>query len=141
MATVVHGRPIVRGAAQGELLFSPEPLSLWGGYEPASGEIIDRRHPLSGQTAGGKILVLPASRGSSTTTAVLLESVRRGTAPAALVTRGVDSFFALASVVAEELYGHGVPIVALPADEFDRIPAAGAARLAEDGTLEIEESG
>ena len=53
-----------------------------GGYDPATGEITDRRHPLSGQMAAGRVLVLPSARGSSTTTAVLLEAIQRNTAPA-----------------------------------------------------------
>lgn len=139
MAIVIRGRPIVAGQADGELLVSAEPLSLWGGYDHRSGEIIDRRHPLSGRSGRGKVLALPASRGSSTSSAVLLEAVRSGTAPAALVTRGVDSFTALASIVAQELYGTALPIVALPAEDFDRLPQSGMARIDRDGTIEIEE--
>lgn len=141
MAVIMQGRAVVAGAAQGDLLVSGEALSLWGGYDARSGEIIDRRHPLSGQVASGKILALPASRGSSTTTAVLLEAVRSGSAPAALITRGVDSFFALASLVAEELYGSGLPVVALTAEDFDKLPLAGKAVIDMDGTIEIEGAG
>jgi len=64
--------PIIPGAASGRALVSSEPLSFWGGYDYHTGEIIDRRHPLSGQIAAGRVLCLPFSRGSSTTTAVLL---------------------------------------------------------------------
>ena len=48
MERVMQGEPIVAGAAQGEALVSDEPLSFWGGYDYHTGEIIDRRHPLSG---------------------------------------------------------------------------------------------
>ena len=74
----MKGRPLIPGQAQGELLLSHEPLSFWGGYNQHSGEIIDRRHPLSGQMAAGKVLAIPFSRGSSTTTAVLLEAILKG---------------------------------------------------------------
>ncbi|MEE9512604.1 MAG: DUF126 domain-containing protein, partial [Anaerolineales bacterium] len=86
MAYVIQSRPLVAGSAVGEVLLSDKPLSFWGGYDASTGEIIDRRHPLSGEFAAGKILALPFSRGSSTTTAVLLESMRGGTAPAAILT-------------------------------------------------------
>src|SRR5512136_2776051 len=112
MAVLTHGRPLVRGAAKGKALVSDEPLSFWGGYDYHTGEIIDRRHPLSGQNAAGTVLVIPFTRGSSTTTAVLLEAVRAGTAPTAIVTTGVDSFFALASIVADEMYAKPIPILA-----------------------------
>ncbi len=96
MARIIEGKPLVAGAAKGSALKTDEPLSFWGGYDQWTGEIIDRRHPLSGQNAKGKILVVPASRGSSTTTAVLLEAIRNGNAPAAIVVSCVDRFFALA---------------------------------------------
>src|SRR5262249_14489227 len=100
-ARVIAGRAIVDGAADGEALVTAEALSFWGGYDFHTGEIIDRHHPLAGVRAAGRILAVPFSKGSSTTTAVLLEAVRAGTAPAAIVTTGVDSFFALASIVAD----------------------------------------
>ncbi len=100
----LRGRALIPGSARGAALVSREPLSFWGGYDWKTGEIIDRRHDLSGVIAKDRILAIPFSRGSSTTTAVLLEAIRAGTAPAAIITTGTDFFFALASVVADELY-------------------------------------
>lgn len=102
---------VVAGAAEGRLVVSPAPLSFWGGYDAATGEVIDRRHPLSGQRLAGCVLALPWTRGSSTTTAILLEAVRLGNAPAAILLPKVDTFIALASVVAHELYGRGFPVL------------------------------
>src|SRR5262245_42642314 len=115
---MIAGRPVVAGAARGEALVTSEPLSFWGGFDFKSGEIIDRHHPLAGVRAAGRILAVPFSKGSSTTTAVLLEAVRAGTAPAAMLTTGVDSFFALASIVAGEMYGRSFPVIALDAADF-----------------------
>ena len=77
----MHCRVLAPGTAAGYVLASTEPLSFWGGYNPETGEIIDRRHPLSSSVAKGRVLVLPETRGSSTSTAVLVESLRRGTSP------------------------------------------------------------
>lgn len=121
MERVITAIPVVPGEVEGELLVSSEPLSFWGGYEAETGLIIDRRHPLNGQYGAGKILAVPFSRGSSTTTAVLLESIRRGNAPAAILTTGVDMFFALAAFVAEELFEDNLPVFALEADDFQRL--------------------
>ena len=109
MAELIRGQVVVAGTAAGELLVSRAPLSFWGGYDSRTGEIIDCRHPLSGQIAAGRVLALPNTIGSSTTTAVLLEAIRAGTAPAAILTIGVDSFLALASVVSNEMYGRVIP--------------------------------
>ncbi len=126
---------LVAGVATGSLLFSKEPLSFWGGYDSESGELIDRRHPLSGQIAACRVLALPATRGSSTTTAVLVEAIRQGTGPAALVTRGPDTFLALACIVAREMYGSNPPVVSLEPDEFDRLEGAAEVRIDEDGVF------
>ncbi len=118
MRRVIQGQVVVAGAGAGLALVSREPLSFWGGYDYHTGEIIDRRHPLSGEIAAGRVLAVPFTRGSSTTTAVLLEAVKAGTAPAAILTTGADTFFALASVVADELYGRPIAVVALSAADF-----------------------
>ena len=115
---MIAGRAVVPGDVEGEALVTRDALSFWGGYDFATGEIIDRRHPLAGANARGRILAVPFSKGSSTTTAVLLEAVRAGTAPAAIMTTGVDPFFALASIVAELMYGKPFPVIALTPDDF-----------------------
>jgi len=139
LAELIQARPIVAGTARGEALVSREPLSFWGGYDQETGEIIDRRHPLSGQNAAGRILVLPHSRGSSTTTAVLLEALRAGTAPAAIVTTAEDAFFALAGVVAEEMYGSGIPILSVDQAAFERLETGQRIQIEADGTVQLDE--
>ena len=114
-------RVVIAGDAEGELLVSSEPLSFWGGYDYRTGEIIDRRHALSGQIAAGRILVLPFTRGSSTTTQVLLEAIRIGTAPAAIISTESDPFLALAAIVSQEMYGHALPIVAIDPADYVRL--------------------
>jgi predicted aconitase with swiveling domain len=120
---VIVGRSIVEGEADGEALVTHQPLSFWGGYDFHTGEIIDKHHALAGVRAGGRILAVPFSKGSSTTTAVLLEAVRAGTAPAAILTTGVDSFFALASIVADVMYGKSFPVIALEPADFASLKA------------------
>jgi predicted aconitase with swiveling domain len=115
---VIAGRAVVQGEADGVALVTGEALSFWGGYDFHTGDIIDKHHPLAGVRAVGRILAVPFSKGSSTTTAVLLEAVRAGTAPAAIITTGVDSFFALASIVADVMYAKSFPVIALEPNDF-----------------------
>jgi predicted aconitase with swiveling domain len=138
MGRVLKGEVIIPGQAGGLALVSNEPLSFWGGYDWQTGEITDRRHPLSGQVAAGRVLCLPFSRGSSTTTAVLLEAIRNGTAPAAILTTGADFFFALASVVADELYTQAIPLVALKTADFDTLKSGDRLIIGPDGSITIE---
>ena len=135
---VLIGKPVISGKANGIALVSHEPLSFWGGYDWKSGEITDRRHPLSGMNARGKVLVVPFTRGSSTTTAVLLEAIREGTAPIAIITTATDFFFALASVVAGELYEKSFPLIALLDPDFDLLKTGNQIEIAENGNIMID---
>lgn len=133
MGKLIEARVIVPGEAEGELLVSQSPLSFWGGYDHQTGEIIARHHPLSGQIAKGRILAIPHTVGSSTTTAVLLEAVRAGTAPLAFLTTNTDAFLALASIVAEEMYGRAIPILALTPEQFHSLESGTKAAVRPDG--------
>jgi hypothetical protein len=140
MEVMIQGRVVIAGQAAGEALVAGEPLSFWGGYEYHTGEIIDRRHPLSGQIASGRVLCLPFTRGSSTTTAVLLEAIKAGTAPAAIVTTGVDSFFALASIVADAMYSQPLPLIALAPEDFARLHTGDWIVLHDDGRIVVSKA-
>jgi predicted aconitase with swiveling domain len=131
----LQGKVIIPGEARGTALVGNEPLSFWGGYDWKTGEIIDRRHVLSGAIAKDKILAIPFTRGSSTTTAVLLEAIRAKTAPAAIITTDTDFFFALASVVADELYASPLPLVALIETDFAQLKTDDFVQITRHGTV------
>ncbi len=117
----VDVRVLVEGTGEGRALVLPEPLSLWGGLEPTTGEITDRRHPRSGEIVTGRALVLPRGRGSSSASSILLEAVRLGTAPAAIILAETDPILALGTVVAREMYETVPPVVVAPPDAYASI--------------------
>ena len=137
MTRVLKGRAVIAGAAEGVALVSAQPLSLWGGLDAATGRLIDRRHDRLGEIVTGRIFVFPHGKGSSTASAVLLEAIRRGTAPAAIVNRRLSPILALGSIVADELYGRSVPIVVLPRVAFEAIGEGDRVAVAADGTVTI----
>lgn len=104
-------RTLVPGDAEGEALVLEEPLSFWGGLDPATGRLIDAHHPQLGELVTGRVLVMPSGRGSSSSSSVLAEAIRAGTAPAAIVLFEPDPIVALGAIVARELYGTAVPVV------------------------------
>jgi predicted aconitase with swiveling domain len=134
---VITGRSIVPGRARGEALVTHAPLSFWGGYDFQTGRIIDTHHPLVGVSAAGCVLAVPFTKGSSTTTAVLLEAVRAGTAPAAILTTAVDPFFALASIVAGEMYARAFPVVSLTEQDFAALRTGDLLAVEPDGRVTI----
>jgi uncharacterized protein len=115
---MAEGRTLVAGTAEGPALVLDEPLSLWGGLDPGTGDIVDVRHPQRGANVTGRVLVIPSGRGSSSSSSVLAEAIRTGTAPAAIVLGEPDPILPLGAIVARELYGSSVPIVVVPDPPF-----------------------
>lgn len=131
----MRGRVLIAGEARGVVLRLPEALSLWGGLDPETGEIIDRRHPNSGQNVRGRVLVLPAGRGSSSASSILLEAVRLGNAPAAIVTAEPDPILALGAAVARELYETAPPVVVLDLDDYAQLTDGQQIAILENGEV------
>ena len=138
---ILQGSPFIAGFASGLALVSREPLSFWGGYDWKTGEIIDRRHPLSGAIAKGKVLAIPFTRGSSTSTTVLLEAIRAGTAPKAIITAATDFFLALASVVATEMYNSSIPLVAVSESDFAKLQTGDQIEIDSSGLIAVVQKG
>lgn len=113
-STRIRCNPLVKGTASGVALVTSQPICFWGGLEPKTGIIIERVHELRGQSVIEKIFVFPSGKGSSTTSAILLESVRCGTAPAAIVNLKTELILVVGAIIAEKLYGHVLPIVDTP---------------------------
>lgn len=105
------------GAVSGICLALTAPISFWGGVDPASGAIIDTRHPEREQNIAGRILALPGTIGSSSASAVLLELVHAGKAPAALLMDAPDAILLLGLVVAREMGWPTPPALRLPATD------------------------
>jgi uncharacterized protein len=90
-------------AATAKALVLSAPISFWGGVDPATGDIIDARHPERGKNIAGCILALPGTIGSSSASAVLLELVHAGKAPAVILIDEPDAILLLGLVVAREM--------------------------------------
>jgi hypothetical protein len=113
-----EARTLVAGDAHGSALVLDEPLSFWGGVDPATGDIIDIHHPQRDANVAGRVLVMPSGRGSSSSSSVLAEAIRAGTAPVAIVLLEPDPILALGAIVARELYGRTIPVVVTPEAAF-----------------------
>ena len=136
-----EGRTLVAGLASGLALVLEEPLSFWGGVDPATGALIDTHHPQQGASVTGRILVMPSGRGSSSSSYVLAEAIRAGTAPTAIVLREADGIVALGAIVARELYGTVVPVVVLAADAYASVVNGDAIAVeARDGGATVRPS-
>lgn len=127
--------------AVGRALVLDQSLSFWGGLDTATGEIIDRRHPQQGTCVAGRIVVMPAGRGSSSSSTVLAEAIRLGTAPVGILLVENDSIIVVGALVAADLYGHVVPVVQIPADALSALRSGTLIAIGENGTVTYEENG
>jgi uncharacterized protein len=94
-------------AVEAPALILTAPISFWGGVDPKTGDIIDARHPERGRNIAGVVVGLPGTIGSSSASAVLLELVHCGKAPAALLMPEPDAILLLGLIVAREM---GLPV-------------------------------
>jgi predicted aconitase with swiveling domain len=132
------GRVLVGGHGSGPALVLDEPLSFWGGLDAESGRLIEERHPQAGATVAGKVLVMPAGRGSSSSSSVLAEALRRGTGPLAIVLAEPDEIIVLGALIPNLLDGSEFPVVTLGADDYASIRTGDFVTVAEDGKVAVE---
>lgn len=95
------GRIIRGGQAEGEALVSPDPIGFLGGVDPDSGVILDRNHPLHGQSIAGKILVFPHGKGSTVGSYTILRLVKSGAAPLAMINANSEAITAVGAIIAD----------------------------------------
>jgi predicted aconitase with swiveling domain len=134
MAELV-GRVLVGGHGSGRALVLDEPLSFWGGLDAETGRLIEERHPQAGAMVTGKVLVMPAGRGSSSSSSVLAEALRRGTGPQAIVLAEPDEIIVLGALVPNLLDGSAFPVVTLDADDYASIRTGDVVTVSDDGTV------
>lgn len=128
-STFLTGRSLVPGAAQGALLFADVGLSFWGGVDSATGEVIDRHHPLSGEYLAGCVLAIPSGRGSCTGSSVLMELISNGHAPAALVLAEPDEILTLGVLVAQTIFERSLPVLCIGQEAFAALRGGAFARV------------
>ncbi|MAW89219.1 MAG: hypothetical protein CMJ42_22085 [Phyllobacteriaceae bacterium] len=110
------------------------PISFWGGVDPKTGRIADVRHPQHGASVAGTVLFLPGTIGSSSASAVMMELVHSGHAPAGLVMHQPDAILLLGFLTASEMGWR--PPMAVKLDKAHHALFSGRdVTLHEDGTL------
>lgn len=99
--TVLKGRVIKNGWAQGEALVSAAPLGFLGGVDPETGVVVERGHPLEGQSIAGRVLVFPTGKGSTVGSYTLYRLARNGLAPAGIVNAESEAIVTVGAIIAE----------------------------------------
>jgi predicted aconitase with swiveling domain len=128
-------RLLTEGAAAGPVLSLDEPLSFWGAFEPRTGVIIDLHHPQRGACVQGTVLLMTETRGSGSAPGAIAESIRLGTAPAAIILAEPDINLAVGAEVAATLYGRHCVVACVTPDELASLRTARRISIAEDGAV------
>ena len=133
MISTVVGRVLHAGIASGRSVVLGEPLSFWGGFDPVTGEVIDRAHPQVGAKLSERVLVMPGSRGSAGTPGVVAEAIRRGTAPSAFIVTKPDINLTAGAMIAAALCSIACPVVL--------VDTAGLGEFVDGAGVEVGEAG
>jgi len=134
---MIPAETLIAADAAGPILKLEQPISFWGGIDPRTGRIADPGHPAHGRTIAGTVLALRQTRGSSSSSAVMLELMRGGLAPAALILAEVDAILSLGVVVGREMGYSPLPVLRLDAVAFATLPDGAQARIVPGGGIEI----
>ncbi len=105
------GRSISKGHAEGEAMVSSQFFGFTHGLEPKTGNITDERHEWRGQNVKGKVLVFPFGKSSSSGGLFVLEGIRNGNAPAAMVNVETEPVTGAGFVMGKIFYGVEIPVV------------------------------
>lgn len=127
--TVIEGRPLVRGLAQGHATVTRMPLNLTAAFtKPANllpsrrSQVEDRHHDLVGRNIKGSVLVCPTLIGSTYGGMVLLELLCQDCAPAAIVVQRADSLMLSGAILGDVWFQKTVPAVEYRFDDlFEKI--------------------
>ncbi|MBN1896338.1 MAG: DUF126 domain-containing protein [Candidatus Aenigmarchaeota archaeon] len=102
---ILKGRKVAKGTAEGDALVSREGISFYGGVDPETGIVGEKGHQLEGKSVSGKVLVFPTGKGSTVGSYVIYDMSKRGTAPAAIVNKEIETIIAVGAIIS------GVPCV------------------------------
>lgn len=130
---ILHGRKVVGGCAEGEALVTRQTISGFGGINPLTGIITERRHELRGQSFKGKILVFPGAKGSSGWSVNFHTARLAGAAPKAMIFKDMTTKIALGAVVM-----HAPAITDLDQDPLEVIATGDWVKVdADNGIVEV----
>jgi uncharacterized protein len=128
------------GSVAAVTLYLEASLSFWGGFDQATGMIIDQYHPQCGKSISGKIILMAESKGSGTASGALAEALRRGIGPAAIVLVKPDVNLAIGAAVAEQLYGAICPVLTVTAKDLSTLQNIRHLHITIDGEIRAQTS-
>ena len=128
-AFATAGKPAQSDNDTHPILACVEGISLWGGVDPQTSQIIDAHHPDHGAFLAGCIVMMPTSRGSCSGSSVLLQLALNDKAPAALIFHQDEDILTLGALVAEQIFDTAIPVFRLCPEDYAALAHAGQASV------------
>jgi uncharacterized protein len=104
-----------------ELLFSNDPISFFGGVNPASGKVADYRHSNYQQCMTHKAFAFPFGKGSSGAGIIFMEMARLKTVPAAIINIRTDPVILKGPLVSIYFFKQSFPVLNLNEKEYMKL--------------------
>jgi len=98
---VLIGRVIKAGRGEGVALVSPESIGFFGMIDAESGVVVERGHPLEGESVVGRVLVFPTGKGSTVGSYSLYRLAKAGLAPAAIINAESEPIVAVGAIISD----------------------------------------
>ena len=124
---------LLGGRASGTVLRMDAPVSFWGGISPVTSEVVLAGHPQRGERIAERVLVLPRPIGSSSSASVILELLRKGLGPRALILGVRDAILPIGVLVARQMNWDVIPVLVMVDSPFQ---TGDMLRIDEDGAIE-----
>lgn len=103
---------ISEGTGEGDVLFSTDGMCFYL-VDPETGIVIEKNHPLYGQSIANKVLVFPNGKGSSVVQADGMYQLKmHGNAPSAMIIQNPDTTLVASAIILD------MPLVDRVSDEF-----------------------
>ncbi|WP_300668680.1 DUF126 domain-containing protein [Desulfoluna sp.] len=122
-------KKVIAEDLRAELVFSNDPISFVGGVNIQTGDVSDYRHANYKQNITGKVFAFPFGKGSSGAGLVLMEMLRIGTAPAAIINIRTDPVILTGPLVCHHFYDQTLSVINLSEEDY--------AKLAEGKEIEL----
>ena len=96
--------------------------------------MVDPISDIYGESLKDKIFAYPRGKGSSSTAGVILEALRRGVAPKAIINVESEKILVVGIIVAKVAFGWSLPVLSISEEDYQLLPAGAMAEIV-DGRI------
>lgn len=105
MSTILKGRIISKGYAEGEALICHEPIGFNFGIDVKDGTITEHGHELENKSIKDKILIFPNGKGSTGGSYLVYQLAKYKTGPKAMINLETETIIAVGAIMG------GMPVI------------------------------